>query len=65
MTITNKDTPTGDLTAIKIGDEINNGLGTFGQVEHIEFEDTEIYWKFTFKLIGGGFIEVTKMRNIC
>lgn len=65
MEIINNDTPTGTLAGVKVGDEISNGLGTFGQVAKIDFEDDPLYWRFTFELIGGGIIEATKMRNVC
>ena len=65
MKIINDDTPTGELTEIKIGDQISNGLGTFGEVKSIDFENLDYAWKFTFTLVGGGFIEATKSRNSC
>jgi len=65
MLILNENTPTSDLTAVKIGDQISNGLGTFGEVASIQFEDAGEYWQFVFALVGGGFIEVKKFKNSC
>lgn len=65
MKIINDTTPTSELTAIKIGDQISNGLGTFGTVASIGFEHSSEYWQFTFSLSGGGLIQVTKTKNGC
>lgn len=65
MKILNDLTPTGELNDIKIGDEISNGLGTFGTVEEINFETGDSYWEFTFTLVGGGFIQVKKVIPTC
>ena len=65
MKILNDLTPTSDLTAIKAGDQISNGIGTFGEVEEVKFESGSDYWEFTFKLVGGGFIQVKKTRTTC
>lgn len=65
MKIINDQTPTSQLTEVKVGDQISNGLGTFGEVEDINFQNEDLSWKFTFKLVGGGFIEATKTRNTC
>jgi hypothetical protein len=65
MKIINDQTPTSEVTAIKIGDQISNGLGTFGEVEDITFEDTNEYWHFRFTLVGGGYIESKKERTSC
>jgi len=65
MKIINNDTPTSEVTSVKVGDEISNGLGTFGTVEEIKFEDSSEHWHFIFALTGGGFIEAKKTRNTC
>lgn len=65
MKIINQTTPTSQLTEIKIGDAISNGIGTFGEVSEIKFEDADEFWLFTFSLVGGGIIAVKKIRNIC
>lgn len=65
MKVINDTTPTSQLTEIKVGDQISNGLGTFGEVESIDFENQDHSWKFTFSLVGGGFIEATKSSNTC
>ena len=65
MKVINDTTPTSEIAEIKIGDHISNGLGTFGEVNKIDFEDHDHSWKFTFSLAGGGFIEATKSRNTC
>jgi len=65
MKIINEITPTSDLTAIQVGDKISNGLGTFGEVLEITFDDASEYWGFLFSLHGGGFIEVKKFKNGC
>ena len=65
MIILNDSTPTSELTSIKVGDQISNGLGTFGEVAAVNFDHTDAYWKFTFSLTGGGLIEVTKYKNGC
>lgn len=65
MIIINDESPTSELTSIKVGDQISNGLGTFGEVKDIHFENSDHIWKFTFALVGGGLIEATKTRNTC
>ncbi len=65
MKIINNQTPTSEIAAIKIGDSISNGLGTFGEVEDITFDDTTGQWYFKFTLVGGGYIEATKERTTC
>lgn len=65
MQIVNDQTPTSQLTAIQIGDHISNGLGTFGEVKEISFEDLNHTWKFVFALVGGGLIEASKTRTTC
>lgn len=65
MKVLNEDTPTGELNDVKIGDEISNGLGTFGQVDTINFESGDGYWEFTFSLAGGGLIQVKKIIPTC
>ncbi|WP_316787149.1 hypothetical protein [Pedobacter frigiditerrae] len=65
MKILNDNTPTSELTQVKVGDSISNGIGTFGEVEDIKFEDGDGFWEFTFSLIGGGFIQVRKTRTTC
>ncbi|WP_316772071.1 hypothetical protein [Pedobacter frigiditerrae] len=65
MKILNDNTPTSELTEIKVGDSISNGIGTFGEVEDIKFENGDGFWEFTFSLIGGGFIQVRKTRTTC
>ncbi|RZK33516.1 MAG: hypothetical protein EOO90_32170 [Pedobacter sp.] len=65
MKILNENTPTSELTEVKVGDSISNGLGTFGEVEAIKFENGDSFWEFTFSLIGGGFIQVRKNRTTC
>ena len=65
MKIINNLTPTSEITEVKVGDSISNGLGTFGEVEEIKFEDTPSGWHFTFALVGGGFIEAKKDRASC
>ena len=65
MLIVNDDTPTSLLTAIKVGDSISNGLGTFGEVAEVNFEDHQEIWQFTFTLVGGGFIVAKKQRSSC
>ena len=39
MKILNDNTPTGELNDIKIGDRISNGIGTFGEVAEIKFDN--------------------------
>lgn len=65
MTIVNNETATSELTAIKAGDEISNGLGTFGEVESVDFKNTDDSWDFKFALVGGGIIEAMKVKNSC
>jgi hypothetical protein len=65
MIIVNDITPTSELSALKIGDSISNGIGTFGEIADIKFEDTDEYWLFTFTLVGGGYITAKKIKNIC
>lgn len=65
MTIINNDTTTGELTAIKAGDEISNGIGTFGKVESVDFKNHDDSWEFKFTLVGGGLIEAIKVKNSC
>ncbi|TCC87061.1 hypothetical protein EZ428_22965 [Pedobacter frigiditerrae] len=65
MKILNDNTPTSELTQVKVGDSISNGIGTFGEVEAIKFENGDGFWEFTFSLIGGGFIQVIKTRTTC
>lgn len=65
MIIVNNQTPTSELTSIKIGDQISNGLGTFGEVQNIKFENTDTYWDFVFVLVAGGLIHARKIRNVC
>jgi hypothetical protein len=65
MKVIDDQTPTSEISAIKIGDHISNGLGTFGEVEDIEFEDNVAYWNFKFTLVGGGYIESRKERRTC
>ncbi|RZK51433.1 MAG: hypothetical protein EOO91_20860 [Pedobacter sp.] len=65
MKILNDNTPTSQLTEVKVGDSISNGIGTFGEVEDIKFEDGDGFWEFTFSLVGGGFIQVKKNRTTC
>ncbi|RZK52467.1 MAG: hypothetical protein EOO87_15175 [Pedobacter sp.] len=65
MKILNDNTPTGELNDVQVGDEISNGLGTFGQVEEIKFESGDGYWQFTFALVGGGLIQVKKIIPTC
>jgi hypothetical protein len=65
MKIITNATPTSEITAVKVGDTISNGLGTFGEVEEIKFEDTLQGWHFIFALVGGGFIEAIKERKGC
>jgi len=65
MIILNESTPTSELTSIKVGDQISNGIGTFGEVAEINFDHTSEYWKFTFALTGGGLVEVVKYKNGC
>ena len=65
MKIIDENTPTGELNDIKIGDAVSNGLGTFGEVVAIDFEVGDGYWKYLFKLVGGGLIEVTKAIPTC
>jgi hypothetical protein len=65
MIIINKQTPTSTITAIKVGDMISNGLGTFGEVEEIKFEDTNEHWHFIFSLVGGGYVEAKIERKSC
>ncbi len=65
MKILNESTPTSELTDVKIGDSISNGLGTFGEVEAVKFENGDGFWEFTFALVGGGFIQVKKIRATC
>ncbi len=65
MKILNDTTPTSELTSIKIGDSISNGIGTFGEVDDIKFENGDGFWEFTFSLVGGGLIQVKKTRTTC
>jgi hypothetical protein len=65
MQIINNETPTSDVTSLKVGDQISNGLGAFGEIADIKFENTDEYWLFTFALVGGGFITAKKYRNVC
>ena len=65
MKIINHETPTSEVSSVKVGDQISNGLGTFGEVEEIKFEEVDQAWKFTFALVGGGFVEAIKTRNTC
>ena len=65
MKILNDNTPTGELNDVKVGDEISNGIGTFGQVEEIKFDSGDGYWQFTFVLFGGGLIQVKKTIPTC
>jgi len=65
MKILNDTTPTSELTAVKVGDQISNRLGTFGEVAEIKFDNEPAYWQFTFVLTGGGLIEVIKTKNSC
>ncbi len=65
MTIINNQTPTSEIAAIEIGDMISNGIGTFGEVEDIVFEDTDSYWQFKFTLVGGGYIDAKKTKTTC
>ena len=63
MKILNQDTPTSELTAIKIGDLISNDIGKFGVVEDIKFTNNNDYWEFTFLLVGGDFVQIKKTRE--
>ncbi len=65
MKILNDLTPTSDISSVKIGDQISNGLGTFGEVEEIIFDNGTNYWEFTFKLLGGGLIQIRKTITSC
>ncbi|TKC05586.1 hypothetical protein FA048_17855 [Pedobacter polaris] len=65
MKILNQDTPTGELNEVKVGDSISNGIGTFGEVEDIKFENGDGFWEFTFALVGGGLIQVRKTIQTC
>jgi hypothetical protein len=65
MKIINDQTPTSEIAAIKVGDSISNGIGTFGEVEDIKFEDTTEHWHFRFQLVGGGYIEAKRVRTTC
>lgn len=65
MKILNDATPTSELTVVKIGDQISNGLGTFGEVAAIKFDNEPSYWQFTFTLTGGGLIAVIKTKDSC
>ncbi|RZK40784.1 MAG: hypothetical protein EOO90_13840 [Pedobacter sp.] len=65
MRIINDTTSTSELTSIKIGEQISNGLGTFGEVSDVVFENNNDSWRFLFKLVGGGIIEVNKYKNGC
>lgn len=65
MIIVNDHTPTSELTAIKPGDEISNGLGTFGTVEEVKFAHSDLQWEFVFALVGGGYINAIKHKNTC
>ncbi|RZL32344.1 MAG: hypothetical protein EOO96_14270 [Pedobacter sp.] len=65
MKTLNQDTPTGELNDLKVGDKISNGLGTFGEVESIQFESGDSYWEYTFTLKCGGFIQVKKLIPTC
>ena len=65
MKILNDNTPTGELTEVKVGDSISNGIGTFGEVEDVKFESVDGSWEFTFSLVGGGFIQVRKTSATC
>jgi hypothetical protein len=65
MKIINDTTSTSEVTAIKIGDTISNGLGVFGEVDAIDFDNANEFWQFTFTLTNGGFIEVIKTKNGC
>lgn len=65
MIIVNDHTPTSELTAIKPGDEISNGLGTFGTVKEVKFTHSDLQWEFVFALVGGGYINAIKQKNTC
>ena len=65
MKILNDNTPTGELNDVKIGDSISNGIGTFGEVEAVNFESGYGFWEYTFALVGGGFIQVKKTIQTC
>jgi len=65
MKILNQDTPTGELNDVKVGDAISNGIGTFGEVEKVEFESGDGFWQYTFALVGGGYIQVKKTIQTC
>lgn len=65
MKVINDNTPSSELTAIKVGDQISNGLGTFGEVAEIKFDNAPEHWQFLFTLSGGGLIEVIKIKNGC
>ena len=65
MKILNDNTPTGELNDVKIGDSISNGIGTFGEVEAVNFESGDGFWQYTFALVGGGFIQVKKTIQTC
>ena len=65
MIILNESTPTSELTAVEVGDQISNGIGTFGEVAEISFNDSSEYWQFKFTLTGGGIIEVSKFKDGC
>ena len=65
MKIINDNTPTGELNEIKVSDQISNGIGTFGEVEEIKFENGDGFWEYTFALIGGGYIQVKKISQTC
>lgn len=65
MKILNQDTPTGELNDVKIGDSISNGIGTFGEVESVNFESGDGFWEYTFSLTGGGYIQIKKNIQTC
>lgn len=65
MKIINDNTPTGELNEVKVGDQISNGIGTFGEVEELKFENGDGFWEYTFALVGGGYIQVKKMSQTC
>ena len=48
MKILNQDTPTSELTAIKIGDLISNDIGKFGVVEVLNLQITMIIGNLRF-----------------
>jgi hypothetical protein len=65
MKIINNETPTSEISAVKIGDQISNGLGTFGEVKEISFENNNDGWLFKFELVGGGLISANKVSSSC